>query len=135
VNRTIHPSAATGLGATEAAALVVGDGSRTRTGIRGAPYALCMATIEQAIEVLTDPENSARTRNPRFRVVRDAKATAALREHGATAAEARDLLVQALSKVGGKSGEGPVSRGLRPGKRHFEPGRQQMLVPVERVRG
>jgi hypothetical protein len=94
-----------------------------------------MADIEQALQLVTDPANVARmgATGPEQRfTVNSKRVIRALRDAGAGKAEARELALEALEKVGGAA-EVSQSRGAQRGargERHLE----SWWVPEEAVR-
>ena len=93
-----------------------------------------MASIDDAVQALTDPKNLSEIDGPgderRF-TVKQKQVIARLREGGAGKAEARSLALQAVEKVGGEVTEGS-HRGA-PMARHTD-SVESWVIPLESVR-
>src|SRR5688500_2544406 len=93
-----------------------------------------MASIDDAVAVLTDPRNLSEVDGPpgerRF-AVKQKQVIARLREGGAGKAEARTLALQAVEKVGGEVTEG--SHRGDPMARHSD-SVESWVIPLDAVR-
>ena len=93
-----------------------------------------MASIDDAVAVLTDPRNLSEVDGPpgeRLFAVKQKRVIARLREAGAGKAEARTLALQAIEKIGGEVTEGSQRGGVTA--RHTE-SVETWVIPLEAVR-
>jgi hypothetical protein len=93
-----------------------------------------MASIDDAVEALTDPRNLSElggSGTERRFAVKQKQVIARLREAGAGKAEARTLALQAVEKVGGEVTEGSHRGGVMA--RHTD-SVESWVIPLEAVR-
>jgi len=93
-----------------------------------------MATVDDAVETLTDPRNLSElggSGTERRFSVKQKQVIARLREAGAGKAEARTLALQGLEKLGGEVVEGSQRGGVMA--RHTD-SVESWVVPLEAVR-
>jgi hypothetical protein len=93
-----------------------------------------MASIDDAVEALTDPRNLSElgdSRDERRFAVKQKQVIARLREAGAGKAEARTLALQAVEKLGGEVTEG--SHRGDPMARHTD-SVESWVIPLDAVR-
>ena len=93
-----------------------------------------MASIDDAVEALTDPRNLSElgdARDQRRFAVKQKQVIARLREAGAGKAEARTLALQAVEKVGGEVTEGSQRGGVLA--RHTD-SVENWVIPLDAVR-
>jgi hypothetical protein len=95
-----------------------------------------MPELEDAVQLVTDPANVSRmgATGPQERfAVKSKRVLRVLRDGGAGKAEARELALKALEKVGGGA-ELQTSRGSQPAGGRGESAIEDWWVPAEAVR-